>query len=328
VSRNIPVALKERFTQNATTATRIVKIGPFPDGSYTGLAELDRDIDYDDGTGVLTYLSLPGGQQSAQVATADLGVDNSEMSSLNTTHESGLSYADILRGKLDGTPLVVYVIDYLHPEDGHFILGGGTFGELRKLGRGLLELEQFSLSSNLKQTVGQVAMVTCPAIFGSQHYGTGGGVVEEKYPCEYDISAEWVALEITAPDVDDPDLIIATDLLQADDYFAPGMIDVLSGANIGVEIEVLAYASGIVRLAHGAPEPFAIGDTARIRRRCTKRHEGHNSCQTFHGADWVNHFRGFPHMQSGEATNNTVPGASLPGDLGGGGESIGETSTA
>lgn len=334
MSRSIPIALKDDLAAELVTPVKLVRIGPFRDGSYCGFTEIDQTVEYDDATGVgpIAYNAPTGAELSAQVATSDLGVDNAEMRTLppQASHpETGLTLDDIRRGEIDDVPFVVYVADFENLSPGrHFILGGGTVGEIRQQGSLMLVLEQRSLSSKLKQTVGFIDTVTCPKRFGSQHYGTGGGVIEELHPCTYDISTEWVAFTVTDVDAADPDLLFETGLTEADDYFAPGMIEVLTGANIGIEIEVMAYAAGVVRLAHAAPEAFAAGDTGRIRRRCTKRWSGHNSCFTFHAAARVSKFGGLPHMQSGEAVNNAVPGAGIGGGGAGGTGEIGDTEIA
>jgi hypothetical protein len=55
-----------------------------------------------------------------------------------------------------------------------------------------------------------------------------------------------------------------------------------------------------------------VGDTYRVRRQCTKRWTGHNSCDTFWGADKALHFRGEPHIPIGQSDNLTTPGAGIP----------------
>lgn len=326
MSRSIPPALQAYMAGHGLTMGKIVKIGPMPDGSFRALAMVDRAVVYDDGEGELTYIARTGAQMSAFVSSADLGVDNAEMDSLPPVDAfplEGITDAQIQAGDLDKVPFVVYCLNYDDTSLGHFIWSGGTIGEVRIKGTALINIEQRSLSNQMKQTIVDVDSTTCRARFGSVHIGeaTSAGEVEERFPCEYDLSSEWIEGTVTAVDGDDPDLIFAdSSLLQADDYFAPGLVEWETGVNAGIETEVGAFAAGEVTLSYATPQPIAIGDTFRIRRECTKAWTGHNSCDTFWGVDKPLHFRGEPHIPIGDGASLNSPGAGTPGAIGGTGE--------
>lgn len=315
---------------NGLHMAKIVKIGPLPDDSYRYLADLTRNLSYDDGDGSATYIARTGMQVSAFVSSADLGVDNAEMDSLPAAAGfplEGFTDEQIKAGELDGVEYVVYCLNYLDTSMGHFIWSGGTIGEARIKGTALFNFEQRSISNQLKQVIGDVDSTTCRAIFGSQPIGTGGGVVEERFPCGYDLTAEWVAFTVTDVHPTDNDLTFySTDLDQADDYFRPGMVRWATGDNVGAQREVGAYTTdgveGAVTLNYPTPHPVQSGDTGHIRRGCTKHWTGHNSCNTFFGADKTLHFRGEPHQPVGDASANMIPGAGAPTDIGGTGEAV------
>jgi len=287
---------------------KIVKIGPLPDGSYRGLADLDIDLAYDDGeaTGEITYKARTGVQISALATSADLGVDNAEMDSLPAPSGfelEGFTTEQVRAGALDAVPYVVYCLNYEDPSMGHFVWSGGTLGEARIKNTALLNFEQRSISNQLKQIIGDVDSTTCRAKFGSQPIGTVGATVTERKPCGFDAESEWVSFTVTVADTTDPDLIFYTDLTAADDYYRPGKVRMLTGANAGIEREIGAYANdgGTVTLSYAFPEPFSADDTGEIRRDCSKHFTGHNSCETFWATEKNLRFRGEPHIPVGDA---------------------------
>ena len=109
-----------------------------------------------------------------------------------------------------------------------------------------------------------------------------------------------------------------TTLLQADDYFAPGKVEWLTGDNAGQQVEIESFASGIVELKFPTVSAIQDGDTFQLRRQCTKRWTGHNSCDTYFGALKVEHFRGEPHIPVGQSSSLSVPGVGVPTGVGGG----------
>jgi uncharacterized phage protein (TIGR02218 family) len=320
VSKTIPAALVTHKASSSTTLTDLLRVGPLDDGTYRGFTLLDADVTY----ASLTYKARTGMELSAFESTADLGVDNAEANTLYPVagfELEGFTDTQIDSGALDKIPFVVYRVNYESLSDGHEVIAGGTIGEVRRKVGGLTVLELRSLSQQLKQTVGSVYTLTCPATFGSQPIGTGGGVVEERKPCGFDFSSLWVGMTVTAVDGDEPDLVFSdSTLTQDDDYFAFGMAKCTGGANLDISREIDGYAGGQVVLRFSFPHPVEVGDTFDIRPGCSKRDKGDNSCRTWWSTEWVNHFRGFPHMPIAEANRLLVPGAALNGRYSGTGE--------
>jgi uncharacterized phage protein (TIGR02218 family) len=323
--KTIPLALATSKASSSSTLCLLRKIGPLPDGTYRYQCSLDADVVYDDGTGSATYKARIGYEASALVSSADLGVDNAEgqMFAPLVTHQlEGITKEQVEAGYLDKVPFVVYEVDYENLAAGHEIRNGGTLGEAKwKYNESVLIPEERSLSQQLKQTVGRIYSLTCPAKFGSQPIGTGGGVVEERKPCGKDVSSLWVSLTVTAVDSDEPDLVFSdSTLTQDDDYFKHGVVTCTGGSNLGQTREIESFGSGQFVLRFPFTQPVAVADTFDARPGCSKLHKGDNSCRTWFGEEWVDHFRGMPHMPVAEATKLLVPGAGLTGRYSGTGE--------
>lgn len=296
--KSIPIALANDINQAATTLCYLQKIGPTQAGEYICLTSLDRDVDYDDGSGLRTYYAGAGLEPSQMDASHNLEVDNSESKTLLYPPQ-GFTLEKIQRGELDASPFVVYRINYLAPTHGHEIMASGVIGEVRER-NGLVTFENRALSQLMKQnSVVQCDSLTCRAKFGSQPG-------EERFPCMYDLTSEWVSGTVTAVGADGSIDFTASALAQATDYFAPGLVEWLTGDNSGLQQEIDAYTTGgIVKLKFSTRYTIDIGDTFRIRRDCSKWWSGHNSCQTFNNRQW---FRGEPNIPVSDAASVAIPG--------------------
>lgn len=328
--KTIPIALATHQALPATTLCFLQKIGPLPDASYICLTSLDRDVEYDDGSGsgVLTYYAASGMEPSQLSASADLGVDNGETKSLTPVYPAqGITVTAVDNGDLDGAQFVVYKVNYLDLTMGHEIMAAGTIGEVRITSGGLVTFENRSWSQHLKQnSVVELDSFTCRARFGSMPIGTGGGVFEQRQPCNYDLTAEWADFTVSAVGAETVREFSSADLTQADDYFAPGLVKWMTGANAGLENEVSGYvgpvadpaSDGTVTLQFTTRNPIQPNDTGRIRRDCTKAWAGHNSCETYSNRP---NFRGEPNIPVADAIGLSVPGAAhgRGGGSGGGG---------
>lgn len=303
----------------STTLTNLLLIGPLPDATYRGFTSLSGTLIYNDGNGAVTYVARTGMELSATSETNDLGVDNAESSSLfpiPTYEAEGITQAQIDAGFLDNVPFVVYRVNYNDLTTGrHEIVMSGTVGEVTaKYGQtSIFELR--SLSQQLKQSIGDLDSLTCRARFGSMPIGTGGGVVEERFPCNFDTSTTWVAGTVTSvgseADIELTDTALGTAYPTAA-YFAPGVVKMVTGANAGITREIDSYAAtGDIVFQFAYPFNIAIGDTYTVRRDCTKNPTGHNSCTTFWTTTWVLHFRGEPAIQVGSSATLSVPGAAI-----------------
>lgn len=318
--KTIPIQLAGHKAQSSTTLTDLLLIGPLADDTYRGHTLLDRDVVFTPSVSVgeITFKAPTGFEMSALQSANDLGVDNAEANTLPPIagfEAEGITQAQIDAGALDRVRFVVLRVNYNDLTAGRSeVIAGGTIGEVRRKVGGLTVLELRSLAQMLKQTnLIRLTSLQCPAIFGSQAVGTGDGSVEEEFPCGFLLTAEWVTGAITSLGAEPDRQFADTSLLQADDYFAPGLVEILDGDNAGQQVEVDAYLTGVVTLRFPTVSPLEVGVSYRIRRHCSKQWTGHNSCDTFWGSEKPNHFRGQPHIPVGQSERLLVPDPSKVG---------------
>lgn len=322
--KTIDATLLSHKARSATTLTDLLLVGPLEDSSYRGFTELDKDVPYTPSVsiGEITFKSRTAFEMSALESTNDMGVGNAEAESLQPIEGhffEGFTQAQIDAGALDKVRFVVLRIDYTNLSGQSEVISGGTIGEVRLKVGGMTVLELRSLSQQLRQkSIVELDSLTCRARFGSQPLGSGGGEIQERFPCEFDAEATWVSGTVTSVGAETDIQFADTSLVQADDYFAPGKVVWDSGDNVGQMVEVETFASTVVELKFPTVSPIQVGDTYRIRRQCTKRWTGHNSCETFWAANKTLHFRGEPHIPVGQSGSLSVPGAGTPTGIGGG----------
>lgn len=238
--KTIPIALQTHKAQFVVTVCELLRIGPFPDGSVIGLTSLDRDVVYNDGAGELIYRAHSGFSGSSQVSTADLSVDNSEAETLIAEFSiPGVSQEMIDRGILDKAPFICYEVNYENLSDGREILGSGTIGEQKVKVGGLVVLELRSISQQARQSIVELDSLTCRVRqFGSQ-------VGDERFPCGYNITPEWVSGTVSAAGEEPTRQFDSAALTSPSTYFAPGVVEMLTGNNAGKIVEVESFAQVI-----------------------------------------------------------------------------------
>lgn len=320
MSKTISPALLLHKSGSTTTLCGLLKVGPLLDGTFITCTSLDRDITYDDmsGDGPLVYRASTGFQESNFQATSDLGVDNAEAKTLIPVYPNpGITQLMIDRGDLDSIEFIVYQVNYRDLTMGHEIMAAGPIGEQKIERGGLITIELRSWSQLLKQkSVVSYYSLTCRS-----RLGLSTGPVRNR--CNYDISGEWDDFAVTAvgTEVVREFTIIGTDsngIVATDDYYAPGLVEFETGDNAGQQLEIESYAAdGEISLLMTTRNPIQIGDTGRLRRSCTLRWSGHNSCQTYNNRQ---NFRGEPFIPIGDALALNVPGVAGGGLNNGTGE--------
>lgn len=321
MSKTINATLLAHKGQASTTLTDLLLVGPLSDDTYRGFTLLDVDVVFTPSVavGAVTFRAHTGVELSALEAANDMSVNNAEASSLEPVagfEMQGFTQVEIDSGALDGVRFCVLRVNYNDLTTGRSeVIGGGTIGEVRRKLGGLTVLELRSWTQTLLQvSIIELDSLSCRAKFGSQALGTGGGVVEQRFPCGYDLTAEWVAGTITSVGGETDRQFIDSGIAAAGaDYYAPGMVRFLTGDNAGQMVEVESYdtTSGVVELKFPTVSAMQAGDTFEIRRHCTKQWTGHNSCETFWAADKTLHYRGEPHIPVGSAQLLNAPGAAI-----------------
>lgn len=299
--KQIPIALQTHLREYATTwcyLMRIACVGKWS-GVVRGFTSLDESVDYDDGQGRLLYRSDNGFMPAKFQQSADFSVDNTEVTGWVT--DDDISEADILAGMFDSAEVTIYRVNYADLGAGHEVVAFGTLGETQ-FNENSWKCEFRSLTQQARQPYGKVYSLTCRNQYG-----------DEKCKMPF----EWHTATIT--DVgDDATLQIACDSLsQPDGFFAPGVVEVLTGGNAGADMDVdQFFVGGIIQLALQMPVPFSIGDQIRIRVDCDKEFA---TCKMKGN---VLEFRG-EHLTPVADTGLAVPGAYVRrvggGSSGGGG---------
>jgi len=178
MNRTVPVDLQASLDSGVTTLCVLIKITPQTAGlDALAVTSLDRDVDYDDGDGELTYVSAVGVELSSAATSADMAIDNAEGSSLVAAPEFDLpaTEAELASGVYDYADWIAYLVDYESLADGHVELGRGTLGQVRVLDAGQrFTFETLGQTQPLKQSIVQRDSLRCRARFGSMPVGTPG----------------------------------------------------------------------------------------------------------------------------------------------------------
>lgn len=284
----IPSLLLTHYRTGATTWCYLMRVackGKY-EGVLRGFTSLDDSIIYNDGQGELLYSADNGFMPSKFQSSADFSVDNGDVTGWVT--DDAITEQDIIAGIFDGAEVTIYRINYTRPQDGHEVVNFGTFGETQ-FSDNRWKNEFRSLMQQAKQTFGEVYSLTCPAQFGDER-------------CKKEFV--WVEATIDAIDGDPMLVFTSSELTQPDGHFAPGVVEVLTGANAGADMDVDEFIEGgFVRLALAMPLPFVVGDKVRIRMDCDKTFE---MCRDVHIN--VLEFRG-QHLTPVADTGLQVPGA-------------------
>jgi uncharacterized phage protein (TIGR02218 family) len=297
MTRSIPIALQSQLDEDGTTLCNLLKL-TFRDGTVVGVTSLDQDVTYDDGAGEVTYKAALGVDLTTIETSANLEVDNSEGRMLLA--ESGdVTEEKIEAGLMDYGRFVVYRVDWSDLSKGHYIPPGGVgYTGIAKVVDGLTGvIELRGLSQWLKQTYSEVYSVTCRAKFGGSR-------------CGYSASSLWQSHSVSAVSTEEPDRIFVADSEPAVSgpngalTFVPGLIEWQTGDNAGKYSEVEAIDGTTIYLRFGTQYNIGASDTFQIRPDCDKKKD---TCKD--SFDNLLNFRGEPHINGGDESSATIPGA-------------------
>jgi uncharacterized phage protein (TIGR02218 family) len=267
-------------------------------GVVFGLTSLDEDVEYDDLNdtgGEITYRSVTGFSMSRLSSTAGTGVDNAELYGVVADLEAlGMTEEQIRAGQLDYADAWCYEVNYNDLTAGrHEIIGRGKVGEVSMLGEAFVQ-EFRSLSQLLRQNTTKLTSLTCRAVYGSNQCGA---------------SLSWTNSTITGVSIAEPRRIFTDSTsAEADDYYVPGVIEVLDGPNQGAQVEIEQNTAGVFTLARELYFPLTVGVSYRRRIDCPKTVAG---CKDSRRNRFPNDFRGehlIPVDREGELL---TPGAGL-----------------
>lgn len=321
---NIPLQLVK--AAGVALTSRLLRIGPLKDGTtYIRMTSIDKDEVYDfagglcdDALGPQTFYAATGLQTTTIEATNDLSVDNAEIKTLSPIFPMpGITDELVITGQLDTVPYVLIEHGVFGGAGEHEIMASGVLGQCR-IEQGLVVIPELRSWSELLNQTGIISQTSIDC--RSKQFGSQPG--DEREYCGFDLTGEWQDFTVSAVGDETVREFYTGDLAEADypsedgeGYFAPGLMKWFTGANAGSSLEVESFTGAAdgddayISLRFTARKPIQVGDTGRIRRDCTRKWSGHNSCQTYFAADRGAHFRGEPLINIGDSTANSVPGA-------------------
>lgn len=322
MSRYIPLPLKEHLRSGARTVCWILRISPVTPGhSDYGMAELDDDVFYDDGDGLLKYSGVSGFESSTLVGTAELTSDSSEAKGLLPAYDIPVTEESLRAGAYDFANYWLYLVNYNDLTMGHVTLQRGTIGQVSIRDSGLSFINELRpLAAKLKQSVCEKDSLTCRAVFGSQPPGsTVPGPQVDRGWCGYPAESLLVGGTVIEAGLEPHTLFKVGPFVEAAGALAPGMLRFLTGRNAGREIEITDNDSeGWITVAYDLPYPVDVDDEVEYRVDCTKHARDDNKgCRHHFESEWVLHFRGEPDIPIGDEGAMSVPGAGVGAGDGG-----------
>jgi uncharacterized phage protein (TIGR02218 family) len=276
--KTISAGLQTHYEGEALTTAEAIRITR-TDGEVFAFTSHDVSVTIDS----VLYNAAQGLDVSGIAGTAGLSVDNLELRTLDDG--SLFTRADVMGGRWQNAAFLIFRYNWANIGQGIEPLTAGIIGEVRLL-KGQVVAELRGLQQYLQQPIGSVSTKTCRARFAdfpTQSPGNRCGLTAASFTVTGSVTG------VTSRQV------FATNLTQADDWFAEGVLTWTSGDNDGLRTKVKAYANtgGLVTLLLPAVGPVEVGDTFSIIAGCRKRLA---DCRD--KFDNVLNFQGEPHRVS------------------------------
>ncbi|MCI2243284.1 DUF2163 domain-containing protein [Xanthomonas sp. PPL568] len=252
--KDIPIQLRGHLAQECTTACTLLKVvcaGSFA-GRVLGFTSLDETLVYNDGLHNVSYTRDNGFVPSAYESSSELSPDNTDVAGYATN--IGITIKEVQAGLLDNAEVTIYRVNYMDLSMGHEVVGYGKTGRAQVRGKGW-KVAFKSLVRVMDQPINPTFSLTCRAQYGDARCG---------------MPLEWFEGTVAAVGDDPMRIFVPAGLGQDAGYFAPGVVEWLSGSNSGADMEVEAYSQARVQLSLTMPYAIKQGDRFRIRRDCDK----------------------------------------------------------
>lgn len=243
ISDQLRPLLRQKVTQLAT-CWRIHR----RDGVLITLSSHDQDILFEG----VRYRAAGGLDASAIRETADLAVDNLELSGILTA--ASLDERDLAEGRFDGARVEIFLIDWSMPDAGRLLLKKGDLGRVSEMD-GLFEAEMRGLSQTLSRGIIENFSASCRAELGDRR-------------CKRSLLS--FMRESRISDVLDDNIFLAPDLEEEENWYAFGRIIWHSGGNGGLESEARLSSPGRIELFQAPPQKLSAGDVFTIIAGCNK----------------------------------------------------------
>lgn len=331
MTRYVHPALLAEIQRGATTLCLLLHIKPVTPGMDDyGVTDTNKSLRYDPGTGDVLF-SAPIGFESTEIeAKADLSVDNAEAKSLMPVYDVPVSEELINAGMLDYAEFALYLVNYEDLTSGrHVTLQEGTIGKVSVRDDGMSFVNELrGLAAQLKQEVCTKYTKTCRAIEGTMPVGSVllGPQVKRDW-CGVDFTVYLKTSTVSDVGLENT-LTFRIDPLDVDgdwsaNSFVPGRVKFTSGRNAGRTLEIASNtADGWITLRYEAGFAIEATDAVEYRVGCSFiARDEEKGCKAHAGAEWINHFKGYPDIPTENASQLSTPGATV-GPGGGGGTSV------
>jgi uncharacterized phage protein (TIGR02218 family) len=266
--KTISAELKAHLAQETTTLATLVRVER-QDGQVFGFTDASDDITY---AGVL-FRSNVGHTPTSVKTTSALNVDNLEIETY--LDQSAITEADAQAGLWDYAQVEIAHVNYNDLSMGHMTLRKGWMGQIRT-GRNQIIAELRGMMQPLQQIIGRIYAPACDADLGDARCG---------------IALASYTVTGTATAVSSQHQFTDSSRAEAAAYFEGGKLIFTSGDNVGYAMEVKSFASGVITLQQGMPNPIAVGDAYSLSAGCDKLLA---TCRDKFSN--VVNFRGFPHV--------------------------------
>lgn len=267
--KTIPAPLATHLALGTTTVAHLLRIVR-GDGASYAFTSLDRDLLVDS----VLYSAAQGLDVSSIVSAAGLAVENLE---LTTLHDGTLfTTPEVLSGLWRNADFTISQCNWATPSDGVSVLLTGTIGEVQVL-RNTVVAELRGLQQPLQQPVGLVISPLCRARLGDA-------------ACTKSLASFTHSTTVTTAG---QQIITASALAQAADYFGNGILTFASGECTGLSQRIKTHATGgVLTLTLPMLLPVAVGDAITVVAGCRKRLD--EDCRVKFAN--VPNFQGEPHL--------------------------------
>lgn len=262
------------------TLWRIVR----KDGQSFGFTDHDVDIEFDDGTGTLTYEAETGYTRTAITKSIGLGVDNIDLQGF--LDSTAISEEDLRAGVWDNAEVYISLVNYADLSQGQIKLLRGILGEVA-IGDESYNVELRSLAQPWQQTITRVYTPNCTADLGDSR-------------CKVNLVS--FTQTGTVASVVDARTITTSGITGADDIYNYGLLKFTSGPNNGISLEINNWEQGTSTLKTWLGFPFEpqVGDAIEVIQGCNKTTD--HCINKFNN---IENFRGFPHVPNQRKVQRT-----------------------
>lgn len=248
MTKSIPGALQAHYESGATTTALLCKITR-TDGEVFCFTQHDEVLPF----GGDDYMPSSVFTASAVATRAELNVDNLE--AVGLLDSDGITADDIEAGRWDGAAVELRRVNWADLSMGAEIVRVGQIGRISRR-RGQYVAEMRGLMQALANNIGRTVSPSCDATLGDAR-------------CGVDLDALAVTSAITT--TTSRRAFIASGLAQAAGYFTAGEVEVTSGLNTGIRMEVKDHdAGGVISLQLALPYDLTIADGVMFRPGCDK----------------------------------------------------------